>query len=179
MSTERNLFITVGTTEFDQLVREIDNVEFIRIVKDSGFSSVTVQMGRGVHEPSILSISCTELLVEVYRFKPTLDDDMRRADLIISHCGAGSILEAVKYEKELIVVVNTSLQDNHQTELADAMSEAGYCVATVPSQLRKVLQARRENQVFPLHPKKKMTDIPITDPSHFCKAVSDMYDFST
>jgi beta-1,4-N-acetylglucosaminyltransferase len=179
MSSGKNVFITVGTTEFDELVREIDDMDFIRTLKDSGFTSATVQIGRGVHEPSILSSNCSELVVEVYRFKPTLDDDMKRADLIISHCGAGSILEAVKYEKELIVVVNNSLQDNHQTELADAMSEAGYCVATVPKQLRKVLQARKDSQVFPVLAKKKMSDIPITDPSHFCKAVSDMYDFST
>jgi beta-1,4-N-acetylglucosaminyltransferase len=179
MSTERNVFITVGTTEFDELVCEIDDMNFIHTLKENGFTSATLQIGRGTHEPSILSSGCSELVVEVYRFKPTLDEDMKRADLIISHCGAGSILEAVKYEKELIVVVNNSLQDNHQTELADAMSDAGYCVATVPSQLRKVLQDRRDNQVFPAPPKKNMSNIPITDPSHFCKAVNDMYDFST
>lgn len=35
-------------------------------------------------------ISC-----DSYRYKPTLQDDMKRADLIISHAGAGSIMEAL------------------------------------------------------------------------------------
>lgn len=35
-------------------------------------------------------ISC-----ESYRFKPTLQEDMARADLVISHAGAGSIMEAL------------------------------------------------------------------------------------
>lgn len=30
-----------------------------------------------------------------YRYKPTLQDDMKRADLVISHAGAGSIMEAL------------------------------------------------------------------------------------
>ena len=45
---------------------------------------------------------------------------MKRADMIISHCGAGSVLEAISLRKFLIVVVNSTLQGNHQTELADA-----------------------------------------------------------
>ena len=35
---------------------------------------------------------------------------MNKSSLIISHCGAGSILEALEMEKPLIVVVNDSLQ---------------------------------------------------------------------
>lgn len=36
------------------------------------------------------SITC-----ESYRYKPTLQEDMQRADLVISHAGAGSIMEAL------------------------------------------------------------------------------------
>jgi len=35
---------------------------------------------------------------------------MNKSSLIISHCGAGSILEALEMEKPLIVVVNDTLQ---------------------------------------------------------------------
>jgi beta-1,4-N-acetylglucosaminyltransferase len=46
--------------------------------------------------------------------------------LVISHAGSGSILEALRYQVLLIVVPNTSLLDNHQEELADAMERSGY-----------------------------------------------------
>jgi UDP-N-acetylglucosamine transferase subunit ALG13 len=46
---------------------------------------------------------------------------MRGADLVISHAGAGSVLEALHAHKSLLVVVNDSLMDNHQTELAHKM----------------------------------------------------------
>lgn len=46
---------------------------------------------------------------------------MQSADLIISHAGAGSVLEALEYQKHLIVVTNNLLMDNHQIELAEEM----------------------------------------------------------
>lgn len=45
--------------------------------------------------------------------------------------GSGSILEALRLNKRLIVVTNPLLMDNHQAELASAMAQAGYlCAAT-------------------------------------------------
>lgn len=37
----------------------------------------------------------TGVSCQSYRFKPTLQQDMARADLVISHAGAGSIMEAL------------------------------------------------------------------------------------
>ena len=43
---------------------------------------------------------------------------MRNASLIISHAGAGSIMEGLSLNKLMLVVINSSLMVNHQTELA-------------------------------------------------------------
>jgi len=51
------------------------------------------------------NISC-----EIYQYKDTLKDDMLHSSLVISHCGAGSILEVLELGKPLIVVVNDTLQ---------------------------------------------------------------------
>eukprot|EP01037_Dinobryon_pediforme_P029555 gene29555-33242_t len=72
-----------------------------------------------------------------FRFKASLDEEMDEADLIISHCGAGSILEAVSRRKPLIVVINESLQDNHQREIANAIVSEGYGLAATPQKLLK------------------------------------------
>ena len=65
-----------------------------------------------MHIPQVLCNICTKYGIEcdIYRFKDTLKDDMNKSSLIISHCGAGSILEALEMEKPLIVVVNDTLQ---------------------------------------------------------------------
>eukprot|EP00968_Pinguiococcus_pyrenoidosus_P013090 scaffold1175_cov248-Pinguiococcus_pyrenoidosus.AAC.9 len=55
---------------------------------------------------------------------------MERAELIVSHAGAGSIVEALRLRKKLVVVVNTALMDNHQLELAEALADRDHVVAT-------------------------------------------------
>ena len=63
---------------------------------------------------------------------------MRNADLIVSHAGAGSIMEGLSICKErnksvkgneykkLVVVINDILMNNHQSELAEALDSRGY-----------------------------------------------------
>jgi beta-1,4-N-acetylglucosaminyltransferase len=87
---------------------------------------------------------------EIYRFKPSLEQDMNDAHLIISHAGAGSIMEGLSKcrdansnmsqneiaMKKLVVVINDRLMHNHQTELAEALEKRGYLfVLSSPQQL--------------------------------------------
>ena len=132
-----NVFLTVGTTEFDELLKSIDNEMFVKSLNLLSCKIFTLQMGRGVYIPSILPTELKKIGIEyeLYRFKPTLDFDMKTANLIISHCGAGSILEALSLEKSLIVVVNDTLQGNHQIELAVELSKQNYCISTSPALL--------------------------------------------
>lgn len=54
--------------------------------------------------------------------------------------GAGSILEALRAKKKLIAVVNEKLQENHQVELANAMSKQGYLFSATCATLCEVLR---------------------------------------
>lgn len=161
-----NIFITVGTTDFDELMKAISTDIFVSTIEDLNCAKLTIQIGRGSFEPKDLvkkfdkrgKVNCS-----YYRFKPSLDDDMRQSDLIITHCGAGSIIESLSLEKIFITVVNSSLQDNHQTELADQLSYNRYCIASDPVKLISDIQClqksaqklikfpKNDNSLFPYY----------------------------
>jgi len=90
--------------------------------------------------------------VVTYRFKPSLAGDMAAAGLVVSHAGAGSILEALRGGVPTIVVVNTALMNNHQAELAGAMSDRGHLALASPASLAEVVGAWDWDARVPLPP---------------------------
>ncbi|CAO1633759.1 unnamed protein product [Parajaminaea phylloscopi] len=54
--------------------------------------------------------------------------EFRVSDIVIAHAGAGTILETLRLPvpPRLILVPNTSLMDNHQAELAEAIDAGGW-----------------------------------------------------
>eukprot|EP01135_Chromosphaera_perkinsii_P001808 Nk52_evm77s210 gene=Nk52_evmTU77s210 len=179
------IFVTVGTTRFDDLVEKVIADPFRELAAMKGFEKMIVQAGRSdlewlknrgknskcsgsgifigddVFEQGPLHSSSepartrsssgkmgtqgkTKLInVELYRFKPSLHEDMFSSSLVISHAGAGSCLEVLEIGSQggasrdpesskgqgtdLLVVVNDKLMDNHQLELAYHLSEEKYC----------------------------------------------------
>lgn len=118
MST-KSVFVTVGTTKFDELIASITERSTLEALKNNGYSSMILQIGHGNFLPEESDI----LKVSYYRFKPDIGPDMSNNDLIISHGGAGSIMQALGLGKPLLVVVNEKLMDNHQYELAEKLYE--------------------------------------------------------
>lgn len=132
--TKRSIFVTVGTTRFDRLVDAMTRPEALQWMTRNGYTNLIIQYGKG-HEP--VMAQDTSIHVRSYSFQPSLEQDMRDASLIISHAGAGTVMEALKYKKRLVVVINTALMDNHQTELAHAMAKRGHLfVVDTPSDLQ-------------------------------------------
>ncbi|PWN27093.1 hypothetical protein BDZ90DRAFT_232652 [Jaminaea rosea] len=66
--------------------------------------------------------------IELIDFLPDLCSHLSSADIVISHAGSGTILETLRLPipPRLIVVPNTTLMDNHQVELADAIAKGGW-----------------------------------------------------
>lgn len=83
--------------------------------------------------------TCGDFEVTQFRFKPNLDAELDAASLVISHAGAGSILESLRRRKDLLVVVNDALMDNHQLELAEAMQAKGVLLCTYCAELAAML----------------------------------------
>lgn len=64
--------------------------------------------------------------VETYGYIDDLNYYYRMADLIICHCGAGTMLDCFQFKKTVCTVVNESLFGNHQRELYDVLVKNNY-----------------------------------------------------
>ena len=151
MMKDKILFVTVGTTKFEGLINRILNNDILALLNKLQFTTIILQIGNGIHSDETLqamsqdrnaSVEFTKqgIKIEAYRYKSTLKDDLLKADLVISHAGAGSIIESLENEKKLIVVCNEDLMDNHQFELAEKMYQLGYLLYTTCSNLDEKLQ---------------------------------------
>ncbi|NXW30248.1 ALG13 transferase, partial [Phaetusa simplex] len=87
-----------------------------------------------------------------FRFKDSLAEDLRRADLVISHAGAGSCLETLEKGKPLVVVINEKLMNNHQLELAKQLHRDGHVLCCNCSTLVETLQLMDLSALKPFPP---------------------------
>uniref|UniRef100_A0A7S1VH43 UDP-N-acetylglucosamine transferase subunit ALG13 n=1 Tax=Grammatophora oceanica TaxID=210454 RepID=A0A7S1VH43_9STRA len=134
---KKTIFVTVGTTKFDLLIEGVTTPEALQWMNKNGYTHLIIQYGKGTKPRSSLD-DAGLLTVETYDFKSSLGADMAAADLVLSHAGAGTVMEALRLGKRLVVVINTALMDNHQTELAHAMAKRGHLfVVEQPEDLNK------------------------------------------
>ncbi|KAG8062439.1 hypothetical protein GUJ93_ZPchr0003g18528 [Zizania palustris] len=80
----RMVFVTVGTTCFDALVKVIDSEAMKEALLQKGYTDLVIQMGRGTYMPSKVLGSST-LQVDYFTFSPSIADYIREASLVISH----------------------------------------------------------------------------------------------
>jgi len=156
---KKSVFVTVGTTSFDALVEAMDSEEMIQTLIERGYDSLTIQRGRGTYVPKHIVTSTsserssaptpwrTFFKVQVVEFLPSLDAVLKEASLVISHAGAGSVFESLSLGKPTLVVVNESLMDNHQVELAETLASLGHVAWTKPDGLLQALNAFDPNSL--------------------------------
>ena len=121
------IFVTVGTTHFDKLIKAVD-------LLSHSDNDVVVQIADGEYEPK---------KVKWFRFKDSLYDDYLQADLIICHAGAGTIYQCLEMGKRLLIVPNLMRSDKHQLEIANYMATEGFAlscldITALPEYLNKM-----------------------------------------
>lgn len=104
-----------------------------------GYNQLILQIGKTDIEPDCTS-RCGFNHIEAFHLSPSIHEAMDAADLIISHAGAGSCLEALELHKPLIVVTNDLLMGNHQLELAEQLYNDGYLYYTNCKGLAELIQ---------------------------------------
>ena len=102
------IFVTVGTGKFDELIKEIDRVA------PSLNEKVIAQIGKGEYKPKN---------IEYFDFKNPLTNYYKKASLVISHGGAGTIYELLSLNKKVIGIANINRTDEHQIEILNALSK--------------------------------------------------------
>jgi beta-1,4-N-acetylglucosaminyltransferase len=119
------VLVTVGSTLFDQLIKTIDDISFVQILKRRGYTGMHIQIGKGAYEPkNIMTVENFEVVV--YRYKDSLSQEIKEAGLVIGHAGAGTILDVLEAGKPLVVVPNNSLMQKHQSDIALELYAKGY-----------------------------------------------------
>jgi UDP-N-acetylglucosamine transferase subunit ALG13 len=137
------ILVATGTHEqgFDRLIRAMDS-----LVKQGLLQDVIIQTGSSSYEPQW----CTwRRIYEFDEFETLLN----KADLIITHGGAGSIAGALERGKPLIIVPRRKKYhehtNDHQLELASALEKNRRAI--VVHEVEELLGAIERIKVFQGH----------------------------
>ncbi|XP_062536467.1 UDP-N-acetylglucosamine transferase subunit ALG13 homolog [Armigeres subalbatus] len=137
--TYERVFVTVGTTQFEDLINAVNDAAVVAELRRMGCRKLVLQIGRGRDPKIVPDLYGNDIEVQFYDLKSSIAEDIEQADLVISHAGAGSCIEVLGAGKPLLVVVNETLMDNHQTELADQLFKEGHLKYCTPSTLAQTL----------------------------------------
>ena len=74
------------------------------MLKQTNYKEIVYQIGIGKYVPE----------GKHFRLVPNIIEYFNRADLIITHGGAGTLLQCLDMGKKIIAVVNNTLKGNHQ-----------------------------------------------------------------
>ena len=117
------IFVTVGThyQGFERLIKKMD--EIAGRIKDE----VIMQIGYTKYEPKNAKwfrfLEREEDILELYK----------KADIIVAHAGAGTLLTALSFGKPIVVVPRLKKfgehVDDQQLELAEALESMGKAIA--------------------------------------------------
>ncbi|PVF98919.1 glycosyl transferase [Serendipita vermifera] len=135
---EQIVFVTVGSTRFDKLVAAVLSEQVIERLKRHHFTKLVIQTGNSevklpqgdLIDQEGFSGLLHGLLVDVWPFKPSLNDEYAQAGLVIGHAGSGTIIEVLRAGRKMIAVPNETLLHNHQAELAEALDQSNHLVSS-------------------------------------------------
>lgn len=170
---QKTCFVTVGATaSFTDLIRAVLAPDFCKALESQEYTHLLVQYGQDGKE---LFDKCLQQSLEVgdlsslqiggFALDPSgLRQYMIQAKgqhtkppaaegLVISHAGSGTVLDALRVSIPLIVVPNSTLLDNHQVELAEALEEQEYVVhgqlKNLVGALKRAEQLRTRMKTWP------------------------------
>ena len=107
--SEKQILITVGTTKFENLIKAIDTEKFYEMIIKYKFTKIIIQKGTGEYIPKIYEKYKDKINIQVSTLLNDFENIIKNSVIIISHGGAGIILECLKNKRKVIVCVNDTL----------------------------------------------------------------------
>ena len=87
-SSSKTVFVTVGTTEFDGLIRRLCEESVLSLMRSKGYRKIVFQIGKGAYEPTLSTEEDGEgrdgwelsgVEISWFRLKPSIAE-VRRAE---------------------------------------------------------------------------------------------------
>lgn len=113
MTKNQVLFVSVGTTDFDNLIKAVD-----ALIPSLGFTGI-MQIGHGKYKP---------INLPYFRFSSSLIEFYKQSTIAIAHGGLATTVEILKQKVRLVSVSNPDRYDKHQDDLISTLAEQGYLV---------------------------------------------------
>ncbi|MEM4662841.1 MAG: PssE/Cps14G family polysaccharide biosynthesis glycosyltransferase [Candidatus Diapherotrites archaeon] len=134
------IFVALGThkQQFNRLLKAVDE-----IAKNNSKIEFFAQIGN------------SDYLPKNYAFKKFLtseeyENEIKKADVVVSHAGAGSIISALAQKKPIVLVPRLKKYgehtDDHQVDIANALQRKGKAI--VVNDLKKLYIALQEAKDF-------------------------------
>ncbi|EDO06515.1 glycosyl transferase [Babesia bovis T2Bo] len=114
----KQVLVTVGTTSFDELIAAVDTDIVQHELQKLGYTHICYQTGR-----SLYKVKSAILKTSVLQFDHDFDKLINQSELIISHMGAGTVIDVFNAKKKAIFIPNHNVAGNHQMELYNVMDE--------------------------------------------------------
>ena len=131
------IFVTVGTArDFSRLIKKIDE-----IAKDLNYE-IIVQRGNTEYKPK----NCKSF---TFISRDNFLNYVKKADIIITHGGAGSIIDSLKYNKPTIVVPRRKMfnehRNDHQVDITKELEGGGRVLAcyNINNLKKKIREAKK------------------------------------
>ncbi|KPI88731.1 putative glycosyltransferase family 28 protein [Leptomonas seymouri] len=157
---ESYALVTVGSTKFTALVEAMVQPELCAALKKHfQITKLYVQYGTAALptpesvttvleapkgedaglQSSVQQWNCGGLGVEAFPYRPHLNELIRTATLVVTHAGAGTILEGLQARRPLVVVPNRQLMSDHQMELAGGLAAGRFLFSLQVTELAERL----------------------------------------
>lgn len=79
--------ITVGSTRFDALVDTVLTEDCVRAFRSRGYTQLTIQYGNSRWTRPRREWVEQGIHISAFTFKPSLSEDIKNAELVVSHAG--------------------------------------------------------------------------------------------
>ncbi len=115
------IVVLLGTQKqpFKRIISMVEELAIKRDIKDQ----IIIQAGNTDYETNLENI-------KIEKFLPEYKETIKKADLVITHGGVGSIMDSLEFKKKIIVVPRLSEYkehvDDHQKEISKDFSSKGY-----------------------------------------------------